>query len=82
MCSSGVLSVHLPLCVCPSSPGVSIQWEATAYTVSEDSGTVQLMLLKEGSAGSNISVEVATVAGSATGMRSQACCTSLQIYTC
>ena len=52
---------------CPTSPGVSIQWEATAYTVSEDSGIIQLVLLKEGATVNNVSVEVVTVAGSATG---------------
>ena len=46
---------------------MSIQWEDTAYTVSEDSGTVHLVLLKEGSTDRNISVEVKTVASSATG---------------
>ena len=46
---------------------MSIQWEATAYTVSEDSGIIQLVLLKEGATVNNVSVEVVTVAGSATG---------------
>ena len=55
------------MCVCPSSLGVSIQWEANAYTVSEDSGTVHLVLLKEGSTEINASVEVVTVAGNASG---------------
>ena len=66
-CRFEVLCVHLPLCVFPSSPGVSIRWENTAYTISEDSGTVQFILLKEGSTDSNVSVEVMTVASSATG---------------
>ena len=59
------------LCVLAYSPGVNIQWEATTYTVSEDSETVQLVLLKEGSTDSNVSVAVMTVASSATGESSQ-----------
>ena len=58
--------------VCSSSPGVSVQWQVNSYTVSEDSGTVQLVLLKEGPTVSNVSVEVMTVASSATGMTGQA----------
>ena len=48
--------------------GVRIQWEATSYTYSENIGTVQLVLLKEGSAVSDVLVEVTTVVGSASGM--------------
>ena len=48
---------------------MTIQWEATAYTYSEDSETLHLLLLKEGFTVSNVSVEVTAVAGSATGMR-------------
>ena len=66
-----MLNVYQPLSVCPTSPGVSIQWENTAYTVNEDSGTVQLVLLKEGSTDNNVSVEVTTVASSATGKTHQ-----------
>ena len=65
-----MLSVNFPLCVCSFPPGVSIHWEATAYTFNEDSATVQLVLLKVGSTDSNVTVEVMTVASSATGMRS------------
>ena len=54
------------------SIGVNIQWEATAYTYSENSGTVELLLFKEGSTLSSVSVEVITVAGSATGEIDQA----------
>ena len=69
-------------CVCvPSSPGVSIQWEATAYTASEGSGAVQLVLLREGSADGNVSVQVTTVAGSATGKTGQRCQTRSEIVT-
>ena len=46
---------------------MSIQWEDTAYTVSEDSGSVQLVLLMQGSTDTNVSVDVMTVASSATG---------------
>ena len=53
--------------MCLSYPGVSIQWEASAYTASEGSGTVQLLLLKVGSTDRDVSVEVMTVAGSAVG---------------
>lgn len=59
--------------MCPSSPGVLIQWETTAYTVSEDVGAVQLMLLKVGSTVSNVSVQVMTVTVNATGKTGQAC---------
>ena len=59
-------SVYVPVCV-SSSTGVTIQWEITAYTVSENSGTVQLMLLKEGFTDNNVSVEVTTVGSGATG---------------
>ena len=57
----------------PSSLGVNIQWDSTAYTVSEDSEIVQLVLLKEGFTVSNVSVEVMTAAGSAIGEIHQAC---------
>ena len=77
----GVCTVHLPLCFCPISLGVTVQWGATAYTYSEDCGTVQLVLLKEGSTVSNVSVEVVTVAGNATGMTSQACQLVLKYVT-
>ena len=53
------------MCV-PSSPGVSIQWEATAYTASEGSGAVQLVLLREGETTSDITVTVTTMAATAT----------------
>ena len=49
-----------------------VEWEATAYTVSEESGTVQLVLLKVGSTVSNVSVEVMTMVGSAVGEACQA----------
>ena len=51
---------------------MSIQWEDTAYTVSEDSGSVQLVLLMQGSTDTNVSVDVTTVASSATGKTDQA----------
>ena len=62
----------LTLCIYPYNSGISIQWEASAYTVSESNETVQLMLLKVGSTVSNVSVQVMTVAGSATGETGQA----------
>ena len=37
------------------------------HTVSEDGGTVQLVLLKEGSTFSNVSIYLRAVSGSATG---------------
>ena len=52
--------------------GLRVEWETTSYTQSEGIGTVELVLLKEGFASSNVSVEVMTVAGSATGTTSQA----------
>ena len=58
--------------VCLFFPGVSIQWNSTAYTVSEDSGTAQLVLIKEGTTEINASVEVIAVAGNATGETGQA----------
>ena len=51
---------------------MSIQWEDTTYTVSEDSGSVQLVLLMQGSTDTNVSVNVTTVASSATGKTGQA----------
>ena len=51
---------------------MNVQWQVSSYTVSEDSGTVQLVLLKEGPTVSNVSVEVMTIASSATGMTGQA----------
>ena len=60
------------MCVCPTFPGVKVQWEATAYTYSENIGTVQLVLHKVGFTVSNVSVEVMTVVGNATGMTNQA----------
>jgi len=51
---------------------VSIQWEDTAYTVSEDSGSVHLVLLMQGSTDTNVSVNVTTVTSSATGKTGQA----------
>ena len=62
--------------MCPSSSGVRIQWQTTAYTVSEESGTVQLVLLKEGPTVSNVSVEVMTIVGTAVGEACQASLTS------
>ena len=44
-----------------------IQWEKTAYTVSENNGTVELGLIKIGSTVTNVSVQVMTVAVSAMG---------------
>ena len=69
------------MCVCPFFPGVKVQWEDIAYTVSEHSGTVQLVLLKVGSTVSNVSVEVMTVVGNATGMTSEACQLVLRYVT-
>ena len=53
------------MCVCPSSLGVNIQWENTAYAVSEDSGTAELVLLKEGETTFNASVTVTTMTATA-----------------
>ena len=50
-----------------------VQWEATSYTYSEDSETVQLVMLKEGFTVSNVSVKVTTLANTATGMKGQTC---------
>ena len=58
-------------CVCSLIPGVSIQWEATAYTVSEDSRILQLVLLKVGGTTFDAAVEITTVAINATGSHSQ-----------
>ena len=44
-----------------------IQWETTVYTVSEDSGTVQLVLLKKGLSSYNLTVSVTTQDSSAKG---------------
>ena len=44
-----------------------IQWEKTAYTVSENNRTVELRLIKVGSTVTNVSVQVMTVAVNATG---------------
>ena len=62
---SGVLRINLLMCVCPSSLGVSIQWESTAYRASEDSGTAELVLLKEGETTFNASVTVTTMTATA-----------------
>ena len=51
--------------MCPFSPGVSIQWEDTAYTVNEDSAVVELVLLKEGETTFDASVTVMTVTATA-----------------
>ena len=58
---------------------MNVQWEATAYTYSENIGTVQLVLHKVGCTVSNVSVEVMTVVGNATGMTSQAYETSSEL---
>ena len=50
-----------------ASPGVRIQWEIIVHTVNEDSGIVQLVLLKVGETTFSASVEITTVAISATG---------------
>jgi len=68
--------------VCPVFPGVKVQWEATAYTYSENIGTVQLILHKVGFTVSNVSVEVMTVVGNATGMTNQAYETSPDNILC
>ena len=44
-----------------------IEWETTTYTTSEDSGTVQLVLLKEGTTVRNVTVEVMAMDSSAVG---------------
>ena len=49
----------------PPSLGVNIHWEATAYTVNEDSGMVQLVLLKEGETTFDASVTVMTMTATA-----------------
>ena len=68
-------------CVCvPSSPGVSIQWEATAYTASEGSGAVQLVLLREGNTTFGAAVEITTVAITATGRQRQPILT--HVFSC
>lgn len=53
--------------MCLLSSEVTIQWENTTYTVSEDSGTVELVLLKVGETTFSASVEITTIAVSATG---------------
>jgi len=63
-----VLSVHLSLCVCSFSPGVSIRWEVTEYRVSEDIATVQLVLLKKNFLSYNLTVTVTTQDSSAKGI--------------
>ena len=57
--------------MCSSFPGVRIQWEATAYTVSEGSEVFQLVLLKEGETTFDAAVEITTVAINAIGRQSQ-----------
>ena len=52
----------------PFSPGVSIQWEATAYTVSEGIEVVELVLLKVGLSSYNLPVILTTQDSSARGM--------------
>ena len=59
------------MCV-PTLLGVSIQWEMTAYTVTENSGTVQLVLIKEGSTDINASVAIMTVEGDGAGEADEA----------
>ena len=76
-----VWGVECPLtqCVCLISPGVSIQWQTTTYTVSEDSGTVQLVLIKADATVSNVSVKIATIASSAIGKSVEECQTGLMV---
>ena len=62
------MSVHLSLCVCSFSPGVSIWWEATEYRVSEDIATLQLVLLKKNFLSYNLTVTVTTQDSSAKGI--------------
>ena len=66
--------------MCSSFPGVRVRWGVTTHTVSEDSGTVHLVLLKEGFTVSNVSVKIITVACSAIGKSGQACQTGSEIY--
>ena len=65
-----MFNFHQPLFVFafPIHAGVRIQWETTLHTVSEDSGIVQLVLLKVGETTFSASVEIMTVAISATGL--------------
>ena len=66
------LHVHVPT-------GVFIEWGSTVYTVSEDSGTVQLKLLKLGNISSDIQLHVTTLASTATG-RSTCTCSFIDVY--
>ena len=61
---------------------MSILWDSTAYAVNEDSGRVQLVLLREGFTVGNVSVKVMTVQGSASGKTGQTrrTCFHMHVY--